>query len=1058
MSNIIQIPGIQSNGDLVDLNGNIMTSKERSDLIQVVNSLPINLHISEIQDAVADSLMTIIAVETGGGKTTQVPKILYQAPHIKAKKIVTSEPRVIAATGAAKRVSKELLASTLNPDFTIGYKVGYRTGKEKLSIPDSDILFVTDGLQLLRQFVSEVHPDILILDEVHTYSIPTEFLAAQINKLMLNTKKRIKLVFMSATMDTTLVSDFYSDLIKQINQTKNIPILNIPGRTFPVKKEEKLSKDFIPSILDFAKQNKNILVFVDGKKEIDSVIDQVRGQLPDYNILPLHSELPIAEQNQVLEKQDKPTIIVATNIAQESITIDYINAVVDNGYRKLLKVNSNGVPELFRVPVSFADSEQRAGRSGRVQEGEYVWANKIPREELEAFPRGEIENITLERYILIALSTGFDPKKEIKTGKKVFIHNPDKTLLELSYKNLKKLGAIDEQNKITELGQELLNLPLDPNIGIMLLNGIKRGCSGNMAEICAIMNHKGFIGKGEKWKDFIKGKYKLDSDLIALSELLKIISTREPLGNEMIGRLKKEGISSHEINLFQEYAKNGKEYMLYEIVDLSLLGIKTKRINEILNTIETLKQRLTEGEFGVEYSENTEEIVKSILSGMLDSVFTWDKKTKMFYNKKKGGFQKPINSCIKDVSSKYFYVGYPFIIGSSDEETDCTPLLFFITKVDEGHIDEVGHDYIQETFKDVKFMTKTDGKTKRGKDKLKPRIMANLQKDLGGLNISNILAEVANTKLDDVISFHWLPDFMIENNLSIIKFIKSYKAKNKVFNIDRFKQILTLFTPLLSRRFYANDMARTINGYIHDSSIFYELINSLDSRVKEFLENPYKEKYENDIIQKRKHQGIELTKELEEIRKKKIIQANEINEGQIVSMEEKAEKLELDELREEIREKQEKALSRARKADKETKKVKKAPLKGKDAKVKKEEMDKEIRLIQEKAKITGISKESRRILIQEVIKKYGFPVENKKVNEKKGLTEKERKKERKHKQRKDEETKRLINKQRKKEIYCMKENAKILNIPENEVKLLEQEINIKYQTKGVLKKAGKTKK
>jgi HrpA-like RNA helicase len=93
---------------------------------------------------------------------------------------------------------------------------------------------------------------------------------------MLNTKKRIKLVFMSATMDTTLVSDFYSDLIKQINQTKNIPILNIPGRTFPVKKEEKLSKDFIPSILDFAKQNKNILVFVDGKKEIDSVIDQVR--------------------------------------------------------------------------------------------------------------------------------------------------------------------------------------------------------------------------------------------------------------------------------------------------------------------------------------------------------------------------------------------------------------------------------------------------------------------------------------------------------------------------------------------------------------------------------------------------------------------------------------------------------------------------------------------------------------------------------------------------------------------------------------------------------------
>lgn len=902
MTIISPIPWLQNNWDFVDLSWNLMTKEEMEHTIDVVNNLPISEHTESIIQAVKDSIVTIIEAETWSGKTTQVPKILSKAIGV-MKKIIVTEPRVIAAIWAARRVSKELMSFTKDPKYSIWHEVWYRTWKEKLSVPDTKITFVTDWLQLLRQFVSKLSPDLLIVDEVHTYSVATEFLLALIKKEMEETRKKIKLILMSATIDTELMKSFFSE-VKEVEKAW-IPILDIPWRTFPVEKEYKKWEDFIPSIIELAKQDKNVLVFVDGKKEIDITIEELNEKLPKwkYNIVPLHSELTVDEQTQVLNHPDRPTIVVATNIAQESITLDYINAVVDNWYCKTLKVNRNWVPELVREPISKADAMQRAWRAWRVMPWTYVWANNISFDNLDDFPAWEIENITLERYVLISLAVWFDPMKELRkawTRRKVFIHDPNKHLLKLSYDNLRKMWAINASNKLTELWEELLNYPLDPKIAIMLLNWVNSGCTWNMIDICAILNHNSFIWKWLKWKEFVKGTYKQDSDLIGLSEFLKLVTTREPLKSEVVSKLKKEWVNPKELELFAQYSNNGKEKMLFEIVDLSIIGVKPKKLFEILKTIETLKERLKEtgidisrkeyeNHKDVEYNEKekikkdnenlTRNIVRSILSWISDNIFEWKKNPDMndewmFYNPKLGRFNPPINTLMKDFSKNSLYTWFPFIIGSSKKDEDIqkwskksdwrTPLLFFITEVNEWDIWEVNHAFLLETFKDIKFGYKEVWRTKRWKIKLAPRVIANMWIDSWWLSLSSIIAEIQKEKLEDVISFTWLPDFMLENNLAVKKYIRSYRKKQK-FNLARFRELLTLFTPTLYPIFDMKNLERTLNSYIHDSSVFDAFYRSEDPRIKEFKENPYMEEYKDDVVWKRRKETID--KKLEEKQK-----------------------------------------------------------------------------------------------------------------------------------------------------------------------------------------------
>ena len=886
------IPWLQSNGDIVDLNWNVISSEERTRIIKTVETLPVRSFIPDVKDAVFDSLVTIISADTWSWKTTQIWKGLMERTNWRPIRIVEAEPRVIAAIWAAKRVSQEKLAETWDPIYSVWHRIWYRTGREVKSSWASELLFVTDQLQLLRQYVTDIVPDILIVDEVHTYWVATEFLLSQVRNTLMDTNKKIKLVLMSATMDIDLVVDYFKDItdpknipvfesvanakttsiksspVIEIESSKpkikhNIPIFDIPWRTFPVEKSFKRWCEFFPSIVEFWKQGKNILVFVEWKKEIDKAIDNLKKQLPNYNIYPLHSELPISEQDKVLKKtDDKPVIVVATNVAQESITLDYINAVVDNWYCKVLRYNRLWVPELHRVPVSKADAMQRAWRAWRVMEWEYVRACDIDYRELEDFPTWEIENVTLERNILIALSVWFNPLRNIKAWRKVFVHQPEKALVEISYDNLIKIWAITKDHLVTRLWRELLNFPLEPMVWRMLKEWTTRWCAWDMVEICAIINHKWFLSRWQEWKHIVKWCYKQDSDLIAQRELLRFLTRRDPIDKDTLRRLRSEEfwIDRHELNLFQQIAENGKDKMLFEVVDFTKLWIKQKRLYEIIETMKKLFERLAEWWYPIDFvdsapgqertkqkrNEKYAEINKCILSWMLNNIFAWQRKEKMFFHNKKWWFKLPDTSTMTP-SDSCKYCWNPFVIWWTWDWEDL-PLLSFVTKVDEAMIDEMSHWYMQEEFSDITFGYKDPTKWKKKWRSLEPRVIANLQREAGWVTFSKVLVEITHEKRKSVLSLAWLPDYLIENNQVIIKYINSYKWSKPKFNIDRFKAILSIFTSQVKDRFHMENLQKTLNAFKFDTSIFDSYMDSNLPWVVEFRKNPCKVEYDEALV------------------------------------------------------------------------------------------------------------------------------------------------------------------------------------------------------------------
>lgn len=857
------MPWFQSNWDIVDLNWNVITSSDRNKILTTVWQLPVNWYKDVICDAVRESVITVISAETWSWKTTQVPKMLMWWFDLRPNQVVVAEPRVIATIWAANRVSREKLSETWDVSFSLWQKIWYRTWREVNSAKHSELLFVTDWLQLLRQYVTNVIPDILIVDEVHTYSVSTEFLLSQLRNTLIETNKKIKLVLMSATMDIDRIKHFFKDI------TTEIPVFDIPWRTFPVEKEFKEEIDFFPSIIKFAKENRNILVFVEWKKEIEQTIENLKKQLPNYDILPLHSELPITEQNSVLSKWDSPRIIVATNVAQESITIDYINAVVDNWYCKVLRVNDRWVPELHREVVSKADANQRAWRAWRVMDWYYVRANDTSFEDLHDYPEWEIENITLEKFILIALSIWFNPLKYLKSWKNIFVHKPNLNLVKMSYNNLVSIWAITKDNQVTKLGRELLNFPLEPHVWRMLKESLKRWCSWDMIDICAIINHKWFLSKIDVWKQFVRWAYKEHSDLIAQRNFFLFLTRRDPLDKETINKLKWFWIDKYSIRLFQEYANNGKEKMLFEVVDFTELWVKSKRLYEILYTINILKERLSDDpDFRLEYAEENKEeikeafrskwekyniktwfenICKCILSWMLGDQYVYNRQTKMFYNELKWWFIQPMTSTITP-SEKSIYIGQPFVIWWIDWKEDLR-LLSFITKVDEMMLDEIWHPIMQEVYSDVRFWYNEWKETRKQWRKLEPYIVANIQKDIWWVSLSNVIAQVPKEKLKSVLAFAWLPDFLIENNMAVIKYIKSRKDKSvkSKFNIDRFREILKLFTPNIIDRFYMENLPKTLDWYKHDSSVMENFFNSNIPWIVEFRNDPYKDVYTKQL-------------------------------------------------------------------------------------------------------------------------------------------------------------------------------------------------------------------
>lgn len=448
-----------------------------------MSTLPIDNFRERIEKTIATNPVTIITAETGAGKSTRVPLWLWK----KGKTVHVTQPRRIAARSLSMYLAK--LTKT-----QLGHKVGYQTGFDQQQSKETNLLYVTDGVQMIREIKRRRDYDVMILDEVHEWNLNQEVLIGMVKKNLSRgfykkTGKRV--VIMSATLQADRLSRFLG----------KAPVISVPGRGYPVTMHHNDPRFLLPDTAQMVELERNVLVFQPGKQEISSFTDDLNRMLEaeklKAKILPLHAELSLKEQAKVFEHYKLPKVVVATDIAQTSLTIDDIDAVVDCGMKKELRL-VKGIEGLYPTDISHAECMQRAGRAGRVRRGEYFLCADAGMNDRLPFPEPEIQRLNLESVVLRLIKMGISPLEF------PFFHAPSKALLFKAIKRLKLLGALDDDGKITEDGAKMAELPVSMRSARLLLEAQKGTPQtvDSALKCIAILETKGIVTKeyaGEKY-------------------------------------------------------------------------------------------------------------------------------------------------------------------------------------------------------------------------------------------------------------------------------------------------------------------------------------------------------------------------------------------------------------------------------------------------------------------------------------------------------------------------------------------------------------------------------
>lgn len=324
--------------------------------------------------------------------------------------------------------------------------------------------------------MSESSNNVFIFDEVHEWNNNIETLVA-LSKKFIKEGMKNKIILMSATLETQKIKEYFGE---------DATVFEIPGRRYKVEKRHLENVKISEVVRHFVEKKKNMLVFFPGKKEIQDLIDELYSEV-DAVVLPLHGELSIEEQNKCFEIYEKPKVVVATNIAQTSITID-VDVVIDSGKERCTKVE-NGVESLVLSDISKADIEQRAGRAGRLKEGEYILCSENGVFERPDFPKPEIERSILDQVVLRLADISIDAS-ELE-----FFHEPDMKEIINAKESLKCIGALNEEGSITEIGCKMSKIPLSCKYARMVVEAEKRGVTSDVIVIAAIMEIGGLIDK-----------------------------------------------------------------------------------------------------------------------------------------------------------------------------------------------------------------------------------------------------------------------------------------------------------------------------------------------------------------------------------------------------------------------------------------------------------------------------------------------------------------------------------------------------------------------------------
>jgi HrpA-like RNA helicase len=490
-----------------------------------IEDLPVFSYKSAILEAVDANQVTIITAETGAGKSTQVPQ--YLADHGYTKVIVT-QPRILAARNLSKRVREEWALRTLTDSTPI---VGYRTAQERDDDPQNEILYCTDGLQLVREITGAgiKERQVLVLDEVHEWNENMEVLIAWAKKRCLE-DPRFKVVIMSATIDTAPLADYFD----------TTAVITVPGRSYEVKKRR--GTDILVEILKKIEQGgSNVLVFLPGKSEIQNVTDAIasKAAAAGIPIIPLHSQLEATAQQQAFASYPNGKIILATNIAQTSITIDDVDVVIDSGLERRSEVRS-GVEGLFIAQTSQADCLQRAGRAGRTKEGEYILAPYdtmpcLPFEERSEYGTPEILRKHIDRLTLRLANVGIDI--EVLD----FFHDPSKRAIRQAKQTLIALGAMTSSGNVTSIGREMERYPVESSYARMLVESQNHGSEvqTKLAAIIAIQEIGGIVKGGPRFTDWKRFTKQQQSDLLAQYDVYRSLEMINPDDFEEIGIISK---------------------------------------------------------------------------------------------------------------------------------------------------------------------------------------------------------------------------------------------------------------------------------------------------------------------------------------------------------------------------------------------------------------------------------------------------------------------------------------------------------------------------------------
>lgn len=468
--------------------GKALTFGQRSKLSiqEQRKSLPIYKLQSELIQAVHDNQVLVVIGETGSGKTTQVTQYLAEAGYTTKGIIGCTQPRRVAAMSVAKRVAEEF-------GCRLGEEVGYSIRFEDCTSSETMIKYMTDGM-LLREILMDENLSqysVIMIDEAHERTIHTDVLFGLLKQLV---KRRpdLRLIVTSATLDAEKFSGYFF----------NCNIFTIPGRTFPVEilYTKQPESDYLDAALitvlqiHLTEPEGDILLFLTGQEEIDyacqCLYERMKGlgkSVPELIILPVYSALPSEMQSRIFDPAPpgKRKVVVATNIAEASLTIDGIYYVIDPGFAKQNVYNpKQGLDSLVISPISQASAKQRAGRAGRTGPGKCyrLYTESAFHNEMSPTTIPEIQRINLGTTTLTMKAMGINDLLSFD-----FMDPPSPQALISAMQQLYSLGALDEEGLLTKLGRKMAEFPLDPPLSKMLLASVDLGCSDEILTIIAMI-------------------------------------------------------------------------------------------------------------------------------------------------------------------------------------------------------------------------------------------------------------------------------------------------------------------------------------------------------------------------------------------------------------------------------------------------------------------------------------------------------------------------------------------------------------------------------------------